>query len=212
MTSLQIDMLKLVLALFLGAAIGAEREYKSKSIGFRTVILITLGSCLFTILSSIMGGEKDPTRIAANIVTGIGFLGAGAIFKEGANVKGITTAATIWIAAAIGMSIGIGKYEFAFLSCFLVLIVLLGFTWFQKFIDKTNSVKSYRIKITGNSIEKRQEIQDIFDNCGLKIEIVQQEKNLDKASFTFSVRGSQVKHEQLLNKLYSSPLIDSFEN
>jgi putative Mg2+ transporter-C (MgtC) family protein len=108
--------IKLTIAVIVGSIIGAEREYKSKSVGFRTVILITLGSCLFTILSYEMGGEKDPTRIAANIITGIGFLGAGAIFKEGASVKGITTASTIWVSAAIGMAVGIGHYDFAFIA------------------------------------------------------------------------------------------------
>src|ERR1041385_3347429 len=105
--------IKLFAALVAGSIIGAEREYQSKNAGFRTVILITLGSCLFTILSEVMGGTHDPARIAANIITGIGFLGAGAIFKEGVTVKGLTTASVIWIAAAVGMSIGIAEYEFA---------------------------------------------------------------------------------------------------
>ena len=81
------DLTKLLVALLIGAIIGAEREYRTKSAGFRTVILITVGSTLFTIVSNLMSNDA---RVASNIVTGIGFLGAGAIFKEGANVKGLT--------------------------------------------------------------------------------------------------------------------------
>src|SRR4051812_44817227 len=94
------DAIKLLASLLAGVIIGTEREYKTKAAGFRTVILITVGSTLFTMISGFMGGEKDPARIASNIITGIGFIGAGAIFKEGVFVKGLTTAAVIWISAA----------------------------------------------------------------------------------------------------------------
>src|SRR3954466_2186760 len=83
---------KLGVSLLLGALMGAEREYKGRNIGFRTIILITLGSTLFTIISLVMGEGYDPTRVAANIVNGVGFLGAGAIFRDGFSVKGVTTA------------------------------------------------------------------------------------------------------------------------
>ena len=133
------EIIKLALALLFGAIIGAEREYKSKAAGFRTVILITVGSALFTIVSNVLGAEG---RVASNIVTGIGFLGAGAIFREGVNVKGLTTATTIWISAAIGMAIGIGKYDFAFAALIIVMLVLLSFTWIQKKIERTESLVS----------------------------------------------------------------------
>lgn len=106
------NSIKLGVSLLLGALMGAEREYKGRNIGFRTIILITLGSTLFTIISIVMGEDGDPTRIASNIVTGVGFLGAGAIFRDGFSVKGVTTASLIWISAAVGMSCGVGEYEF----------------------------------------------------------------------------------------------------
>ena len=133
---------KLFVAMLVGAIIGAEREYKSKAAGFRTVILITVGSTLFTILSNLISNDG---RIASNIVTGIGFLGAGAIFREGMNVKGLTTATTIWISAAIGMSIGIGQYQLAFAALIIVMLVLLSFTWIQKLIERTNKIETYTI-------------------------------------------------------------------
>src|SRR6201986_4340449 len=122
------DITKLIISLIAGSIIGAEREYNNKNAGFRTVILVTLGATLFTILSGLLTQGKD-FHVAGNVVVGIGFLGAGAIFKEGSTVKGITTAATIWISAAIGMAIGIGEFAIAFGAVFIVMVVLLGFIW-----------------------------------------------------------------------------------
>src|SRR5882724_5757237 len=99
-------VLRLIVALVIGGIIGAEREYRSKSAGFRTMMLICLGAALFTILSIEIGEGENRDRIAASIITGIGFLGAGVIFKDENRVNGITTAATIWITAALGMGIG----------------------------------------------------------------------------------------------------------
>src|SRR6187551_1691319 len=116
-------LLRLVLAALAGGIIGAEREYRNKSAGFRTLILISLGSCLFTI-ASILIEENSKDRIASNIVTGIGFVGAGVIFKSETGVKGLTTAATVWVTAAIGMAIAVGLYMAAGIAALLVLIVL----------------------------------------------------------------------------------------
>src|ERR1700753_837775 len=101
---------KLILAVVVGGLIGAEREYRSKSAGFRTLTLICIGATLFTILSELIGTHGAPARIASNVVVGIGFVGAGVIFKGDAHskVSGITTAAMIWVTAALGMAIGAG--------------------------------------------------------------------------------------------------------
>src|ERR1700744_1708962 len=103
---------KLVLAVVIGGALGAEREYRSKSAGFRTMTLICLGATLFTIVSELIGAKGAPERIAPNVVVGIGFVGAGVIFKGDSHSKasGVTTAAMIWVTAALGMGIGAG-YE-----------------------------------------------------------------------------------------------------
>lgn len=116
---------RLLLAAGLGAAVGLEREYHQKAAGLRTNILIALGSALFTILSASMGHESGTAdRIAAQIVTGIGFLGGGAILRSGTTVHGMTTAATIWVNAAIGMAAGLGQFALATLTAVLTLIVL----------------------------------------------------------------------------------------
>jgi len=118
--------LRLVLAAALGAIIGYQRERAGKPAGLRTHMLISIGSALFTVASvSGFTGTVDPTRIAAGIVTGIGFLGAGAILhREGGIVAGLTTAATIWVSAAIGLAAGAGLYLMSAITTGLVLIVL----------------------------------------------------------------------------------------
>jgi putative Mg2+ transporter-C (MgtC) family protein len=116
---------RLLLAVGLGAAVGLEREYHQKPAGLRTNILIALGSALFTILSISMGHDSGTAdRIAAQIVTGIGFLGGGAILRSGNTVHGMTTAATIWVNAAIGVAAGMGQYALATATAVLTLVVL----------------------------------------------------------------------------------------
>src|SRR2546425_1011112 len=118
-------MLRLLLAAGLGAGIGLEREYRRKAAGLRTNILIALGSALFTVLSiEIGGGGGTPDRISAQIVTGIGFLGAGAILRSGRNVHGMTTAATIWVNAAVGVACGAGQFAMATVATTITLAVL----------------------------------------------------------------------------------------
>jgi putative Mg2+ transporter-C (MgtC) family protein len=117
---------RLLLAVVLGGLIGAEREIQRKSAGFRTNILIALGSALFTISSlTIAPNVGDPTRIAAQIVTGIGFLGAGTILRNRDGVHGLTTAATVWVNAALGVTAGGGLFRLTMIAGFITLAVLL---------------------------------------------------------------------------------------
>lgn len=127
-------LLRLLLAAGLGGAIGLERELRDHEAGFRTHLLVSLGACVFTLVSAYAwtdwtfstrsGVVFDPTRIAAQIVTGIGFLGAGAIIVRGISVRGLTTAATLWVVAAIGMAAGTGYYAVGVGAALLVLISL----------------------------------------------------------------------------------------
>ena len=118
-------VLRLLLAAALGAAIGFQRERAGKAAGIRTHSLICLGSALFAAVSALAFPDADPTRIAAGIVTGIGFLGAGAIIhREGGLVGGLTTAATIWVVAGIGLAAGAGMYIVAAAAAVLVIAVL----------------------------------------------------------------------------------------
>jgi putative Mg2+ transporter-C (MgtC) family protein len=133
LSSLEV-VLRVVLAAALGGAIGLERELRDREAGLRTHLLVSVGAALFTMVSAYAwtdwqfsnreGLVFDPTRIAAQVVTGIGFLGAGAIIRQGLSVKGLTTAATLWVVAAIGMASGVGYYEAALVTTALVLISL----------------------------------------------------------------------------------------
>ncbi len=115
---------RLIAAAVLGAVIGLERQLDAIPAGFRTHMLICMGACLFTIISFEFAGPTDPSRIAAGIVTGIGLLCAGAIFKQGNNVHGLTTAADLWVVTAIGMAVGMGAYLAAGVTAILVVIIL----------------------------------------------------------------------------------------
>ena len=118
---------RLCLSAALGGALGLEREWRQKSAGLRTNILIAMGATLFTVMSIDVstGSGGDSTRIASGIVTGIGFLGAGAIMRTGAGVKGLTTAAMIWVNAAVGVAVGGGEYRVATIATIVALVVLV---------------------------------------------------------------------------------------
>jgi putative Mg2+ transporter-C (MgtC) family protein len=128
---------KLLMAAVLGTVIGLEREMHRKPAGMRTHALVCIGATLFTIMSTSMRGEfVDTSRIAASVVLGIGFLGAGTIFMASDRVKGLTTAAELWVLAAIGLAIGAGLYSVALVTTFIVLAVLAPGKLMEKKLEK----------------------------------------------------------------------------
>jgi putative Mg2+ transporter-C (MgtC) family protein len=131
---------RLLLAALLGAGVGVEREYRQKPAGLRTNVLIALGSALFAIASRQFRPPDGSTdRVAAQIVTGVGFLGAGAILRGRDGVHGLTTAATIWLNAAIGMAVGLGLYTIAVAAEIVALIVLLVLPTLERWINRHSS-------------------------------------------------------------------------
>lgn len=130
-------IIQLLLAIGLGGVIGFEREIKHRPAGLRTHMLVSLGSAIFTIVS--ISFAVDPARIAAAIVTGIGFLGAGSIISTRGQMHGITTAATLWIVASIGLCVGVGQYWIAVIGTVLVFIILQIKKVEEKIIPKDNS-------------------------------------------------------------------------
>jgi putative Mg2+ transporter-C (MgtC) family protein len=136
---------RLLISFGIGTAIGLEREYRSKAAGLRTMIMICLGSTIFTQVSMGLGGVSNPDRIASTIVSGIGFLGAGVIFKDGLSITGITTATTIWISAALGMAVGAGEYFIALIGGGIVLIVLIILEKIQVMLERSHQTRTYRI-------------------------------------------------------------------
>ncbi|MDP2676802.1 MAG: MgtC/SapB family protein [bacterium] len=132
---------QVALAMGLGLFIGLEREYKGKAAGMRTYALVSLGAALFTILSvgafqQFGGGVQDPARVAAQVVVGIGFLGAGLIFVQRGSVHGLTTAAGLWAVAAVGMAVGVQMYSVAVFTAVLILVILWALRKVEKRIRK----------------------------------------------------------------------------
>ncbi|MGN6647720.1 MAG: MgtC/SapB family protein [Cytophaga sp.] len=208
--SIEEPLIKLGLSICLGALIGAEREYKSKVAGFRTIILITLGSTLFTLVSVALMGEGDPTRIASTVVTGIGFLGAGVIYRETGTIRGITTAAVIWAAAAIGMMVGFGLFAISIISVVFILIILLSFSWLQRYIDRTNREKIYRIHMT-NNVENIQTIKQLIKSFKLSPKVINQGKRKGLIYLVIEVEGPVKFHNNFMKTLYASEMVESFE-
>lgn len=139
------EVLKLFLSVIAGGILGLEREIRGKPAGFRTLTLICFGATIFTLCSYLLGVEDNRDRMAANIITGIGFLGAGVIFRNNSSVSGITTAASIWVAAAIGMLLGIGEYLLAGVSLVFTLFILYALDFIQFWIDDKFEHRNYKI-------------------------------------------------------------------
>lgn len=134
-------LIKILIAVVCSGIIGAEREYAGKSAGLRTFIMVGLGACIFSIISQEavkLNGFGDPSRIAAQIVVGIGFIGAGLIIlqQDTQTIKGLTTAAGLWVVAAIGMTVGFGHYILAGLGTTIGIIVLMGLRGVERFLDR----------------------------------------------------------------------------
>ncbi len=148
-------LVRIIFAIILGSAIGLEREITNKSAGLRTQIMVCLGACIFTILS-IYGFSTavtlyplgDPSRVAAQIITGIGFIGAGTVLRQGLTVTGLTTASTLWIVAAIGMACGCGKISIAVVSTVLAVAILVLIRIFEVKIMPHNAKHQRKIKIS----------------------------------------------------------------
>lgn len=205
----QSEVNKFLMATLLCGLIGAEREFRSKQAGLKTMIMIGLGSTLFTILS-IKIGMTSHDRIASNIVTGIGFLGAGVIFKEDNQVKGLTTACVIWIVAAIGMAIGSGYYEQAIGVTFVVLLALLIFPYLEEIAERRFTKRIYRIvkRYEGESLEKYE--QDI-KTSKLKLSRGKQELANGIISGTWIAIGSPKNHKSFVDRMLRDEKIIAFD-
>lgn len=146
---------RMLLSLVLGAAVGAERKHKGQVAGIRTFALISMGACLAMLLSIYVPQEYmglkngDPGRIAAQVITGIGFLGGGAMIQQKGSVRGLTTAAGIWITAIIGMAVGVGMYLASVVCTFMIFMVIVGFNRFEHKIHLGQEMKVISIRCKG---------------------------------------------------------------
>lgn len=201
-------LLKLGLALLIGTIIGAEREYKNKSAGLRTLILICLGSTLFTMISSSLGAEGETGRIASNIVTGIGFLGAGAIMREGLTVSGLTTASSIWVTAALGMAVGAGEYYLAAFGTVIVFTVLTLFGYIQPLIERYKKAIELHITYAGEDDTILEKEMDRFHLRFDKIRTIKKDGDL---VLQYEISGPTDRLNLFLKTLNRNKAIKSFE-
>jgi putative Mg2+ transporter-C (MgtC) family protein len=202
---------QITVAFVIGAIIGIEREFRSKPAGFRTMILISVGSCLYTILSKEMGSPGSTDRIASNIVTGIGFIGAGVIFKEGISVNGLTTAALIWVTAALGMAIGYNDYPVVIAVSIIVVITLFVLEPVQRYIDKFHRVKDYRIRlIAGNTVFIR-DLEEFLQANGLGYRCMKTFKHDMEPIYLYRINSPDRNYELINHFLLAHSEVKSFE-
>jgi putative Mg2+ transporter-C (MgtC) family protein len=199
------NLIKLCMAVLVGGIIGAEREFQDKAAGFRTIILITVGSTLFTIFSISLDPDNSRTRIAANIVTGIGFLGAGTIIREGGRIAGLTTAATIWLSSALGLGIGAGEIPFVLGATIIVLVVLLGFPYVEAIIDRIREARTYRVVIHTSQMEKADQVDEFLRSTKLHVLEHHQTKTDNAVISTWRTIGSPQKHAKFVKAMLIDP-------
>jgi putative Mg2+ transporter-C (MgtC) family protein len=160
----QQELFKLLVAALVGGIIGVEREWHNKSAGLRTISLLTIGSTLFTMLS-IQSGDN---RIVANIVVGVGFLGAGVILFSGGRIRGLTTASSVWVAAATGMAIGFGEFELALFVAGMVVVVLWLYTFVARYVE-ANARETITYDISYSRARKFERLEELFKKHRLYI-------------------------------------------
>ena len=204
------DLLSIAVSVLCGSIIGFGREYNNKSAGFRTIILISLGSTIFTIVSKHGTGSDD--RIAANIITGIGFIGAGVIFKDKLSVVGLTTAAVIWTTAGIGMATGIGYHLLAFCLTMLTIAVLSLFGRVEYLIDRLNHKKTINITFKDTDLNNIYLLEEFLKDRKIKSKRLMMNKNKGKLSASLRVRGSQKQFEQLNEELIRMETVTEYNS
>ncbi len=216
--------LRLACAMLVGLIIGTEREYTHRPAGMRTHILVALGACVVSITGELlfhyyngMGASPDPARLSAQVVTGVGFLGAGTILREGPTVKGLTTAASLWAVACLGLAAGFGYYALAIFGMVFILITLTFFEWLQKGLlkPKHRSTEKYILETTDISAT----LTTINEMASVEGAVIQNLKAQTvegghKVSFRVEFGGGQLKkrRQQFFNSIISAPETKSLHN
>lgn len=208
--------ISVLLAALVGGLIGLEREYHDKTAGLRTMLLIAIGSALFTILSMEIGlgrdAEFDSSRIAAAVVSGIGFLGAGAIIKIGMNIRGLTTAASIWLVASLGMGMGAGFYLLTSLITIIVLAILWLLPPLERKIDKLHEFLEFTIVIY-NANETEGHLLSIFEEEGIHYVSINHSKlNEHERELRIMAKNTPEKHHRLAKRLASTEFVHRFHS
>lgn len=203
-------LIKVGASMLMASLVGAEREYKSKSAGFRTMILISVGATVFTYCSILIGSPNSADRIASNIATGIGFIGAGVIFKTDNKVNGLTSAATIWAVAGMGMLNAIERYGDAAMVCASILAVQFLLVWVEKLIESYNLIHTY--KITCNfEHDTLKHYEKVLAEHHLRIITGKQTKTKNTIMGIWEAAGHSHDHEKFMKEILKDPKVLDFE-
>jgi putative Mg2+ transporter-C (MgtC) family protein len=202
------DLVKLAAAILVGGLLGSEREFHDKAAGLRTLILICVGSTLFTIFGQRIGGDQG--RVAAQIVTGIGFLGAGVIIQERGRVRGLTTASTIWLTAALGIGIGVGMILYTLVATLVALFVLWVLPRFERRLEQARTFRDYQI-ISAIDPQMTPRLEKLFREAGLSIREKRRMKQDGRMMSVWQVSGHPEEHERVISALMADPDVLSVE-
>ncbi len=203
------EMIKFLLAIIVGGLIGAEREFRHRAAGFRTIIFICLGSTLFTMLSQELGGDVAPVRIAAHVVTGVGFLCAGVVMENKSRIIGLTTASTIWFTAALGMGIGAGQYMFVMLALLGAMVILWVFPKVEEWIYNARERRTYEL-VCEIHRDRPNELERIFQDCDLQVKGNKLIKTDDQLVCIMDVYGAPKNHGRVMDKLLTESHVKEF--
>jgi len=203
-------LFRLLFAAMWGGIVGAERQYRSKSAGFRTMIMISMGACFFTMMSALIADPVNRDRIASNIVTGIGFLGAGVIFRGENRINGITTAATIWAVAAVGMGIGSGYYFASVCASILIFFILAVLPFLENYIERLNQSRTYFITCPFEH-DLSLKYEEEFRSCGLKYRLVKHVKEDATLMLSWETEGHAKNHDTYIAKMLKDNKLKKFE-
>lgn len=200
---LLLDLIKICIAIICGGVIGMERELKDKPAGLRTNILVATGSCLFVVFGLKVAAmfDDDPGRIMGPIITGIGFLGAGTIIQARGNVRGLTSAATIWVVAGVGMSAGLGLFSLALATSILVLFILIILPRGERVISKFGLKYSEFIVVSKPNSAIAHWTRRIMDNRGIVCSRFQVKREKGMFRINFVARGREQELVDLLSTL-----------
>ena len=202
-------LLRLTVAALLGVAIGIEREFRKRPAGVRTSLLVSMGAALFTLLSGVIAqhfGDASGSRIASNIVQGIGFLGAGAILRDSAGIVGMTTAATIWVEAAIGMAAGAGLYEVAGFSTGIVLFSLVVLAWCEKWFGLKQRLMGFHITAKPSEAIAK-EVQRLLVELHINAQHFRASMTGASSVVEFNADVSHKNQEAIVNRLHRDGVI-----